>query len=61
MKHCLSIALVLFAAPLFAQKTAAVGEAVPEFAFPKFLNGDGRQSIAEFYGQPVMIDFWGTH
>lgn len=61
MKHSLSIALMLLAAPLAAQKVASVGEALPEFAFPKFLNGDGRQSISEFYGQPVMIDFWGTH
>lgn len=48
-------------APLAAQRSAAVGDQVPEFTFPKLLNGDGRQSLSEFFGQPVMIDFWGTH
>ena len=52
---------LLLVAPLAAQKVAQVGESLPEFAFPKFLNGDGRQGITEFFGQPVMIDFWGTH
>jgi hypothetical protein len=49
------------ALPLLAQKAAAVGEQVPEFSFPQFINGDGRQALSDFFGQPVMIDFWGTH
>jgi hypothetical protein len=54
-------ASVLLAMPAFAQKVAQVGEPVSEFSFPQFLNGDGRQALSEFYGQPVVIDFWGTH
>jgi hypothetical protein len=51
-------ALVL---PLVAQERAQVGQKVPDATFPTFLNGDGRQKLSEFYGQPVMIDQWGTH
>lgn len=50
---------LLLALPLAAQGT--VGEKVGDCTFPTFLNGDGRQSLAEFFGQPVMIDVWGTH
>lgn len=52
---------LLLALPAAAQKRAAVGEQVPEFSFTTFQNGDGRQSLAEFFGTPVMIDFWGVH
>jgi hypothetical protein len=52
---------LLLALPLTAQQRANVGEKVPDATFPTFLNGDGRQSLAEFFGQPVMIDIWGTH
>ena len=38
-----------------------VGDRVPEFAFPEFLNGDGRQTLSAFRGSPLLIDFWGTH
>lgn len=51
---------LLLAMPIAAQQAANLGEQVPEFTFPQFLNGDGRQSLSEFFGQPVMIDFWGT-
>ncbi|GAB4152086.1 MAG: hypothetical protein Fur0037_20870 [Planctomycetota bacterium] len=57
------IALLSFAAlclPLGAQ-SAAVGDLVPDFTFPRFLNGDGRQKLSEFFGQPVLIEYWGTH
>lgn len=60
MKTSLTLALSLLAAPLFAQQAAGLGDQVPDFAFPKLLNGDGRQNLAEFFGQPVVIDFWGT-
>jgi len=52
---------LLLALPLAAQKRAAVGDQVPEFTFANFLNGDGRQGLGEFFGSPVMIDFWGMH
>lgn len=51
----------LFVLPLAAQQRASVGEKVPDVSFPAFLNGDGRQSLAEFFGQPIVIDVWGTH
>ncbi|MCA8953381.1 MAG: hypothetical protein KDE27_27965 [Planctomycetes bacterium] len=56
-----AVALAATSLPLVAQQRAAVGEAVPDTTFPEFLNGDGRQKLSEFYGQPVVIDQWGTH
>lgn len=59
--------LALLATLLPAQgQTAAraaekIGDLVPEFTFPEFWNGDGRQSLSEFRGSPILIDFWGTH
>ena len=40
---------------------AKVGDKVPSFAMEKLLNGDGRNNLDEFRGQPVLVDFWGTH
>lgn len=51
----------LLVLPLAAQQRANVGDKVPDAKFPTFLNGDGRQNLADFYGQPVVIDQWGTH
>lgn len=61
MKLSYLTAALLLALPIAAQKRAAVGEQVPEFSFGQFLNGDGRSSLSDFYGSPVMIDFWGVH
>lgn len=61
MKRLSLFAPLLLALPIAAQQRAAVGEKIPDFTFPQFLNGDGRQGIKEFFGQPVMIDIWGTH
>jgi hypothetical protein len=60
MKYGFAALSLLLALPLSAQNTA-VGDKVPDTRFPTFLNGDGRQSLAEFFGQPVVIDVWGTH
>jgi hypothetical protein len=54
-------AVTLLALPLAAQERASVGQKVPDVTFPTFLNGDGRQQLSEFFGQPVLIDLWGTH
>jgi hypothetical protein len=40
---------------------AQVGDKVAEFAFGPMLNGDGRSKLSEFRGQPILLDFWGTH
>jgi len=45
---------------LCAGAQARVGEPVPDFRFPDFIQGDGRQSLKEFYGSPVLVEFWGT-
>jgi hypothetical protein len=58
MKTRFSLLPLLLALPLAAQ---TVGEKVTDCTFPTFLNGDGRQSLSEFFGQPVMIEVWGTH
>ena len=56
------LALALFSAlPLAAQAPAAVGQQVPEFSFPTFHFGDGRQKLSDFFGQPIMIEFWGVN
>jgi hypothetical protein len=60
MKLAMFTAAVL-ALPLVAQERAQVGQKVPDTTFPAFLNGDGRQKLSEFFGQPVMIDLWGVH
>lgn len=60
MKTPLTLLSLALALPLAAQ-SVAVGDKVPDHKFPTFLNGDGRQSLAEFFGQPVMIEQWGTH
>ncbi|MCC6673120.1 MAG: hypothetical protein IT458_18790 [Planctomycetes bacterium] len=58
-----SIGLALCAA-LAAQDgrpaPARIGDPVPDFAFPTLHNGDGRVSLHEFQGRPVLLDFWGT-
>lgn len=54
------LAATVFALPLAAQERAAVGQKVPDTTFPTFLNGDGRQKLSEFFGQPVLIELWGT-
>lgn len=61
MKLLLLSTTLLLTVPLAAQERAAVGGKVPDATFPRFLNGDGRQKLSEFYGQPVVIDLWGTH
>ena len=43
------------------QKRASVGQKVVDAQFPQFINGDGRQNLADFFGQPIVIDEWGTH
>ncbi|MEZ5964750.1 MAG: hypothetical protein R3F56_12960 [Planctomycetota bacterium] len=43
------------------QGPAQVGDKVAEFSFGPMLNGDGRRKLSEFRGQPILIDFWGTH
>ena len=40
---------------------ARVGEKVPPFTLPSPLNSDGRTTLEELRGQPVYIDWWGTH
>jgi len=49
--------LLGLAAPVVAQ---SVGEKIADATFPAFLNGDGRQKLSDFYGQPIVIDLWGT-
>ncbi len=38
-----------------------VGELVPDKTFAQMLNSDGRKSMAELKGSPVLIDWWGNH
>jgi hypothetical protein len=49
--------LLGLAVPAVAQ---SVGEKIADATFPEFLNGDGRQKLSDFYGQPIVIDLWGT-
>lgn len=56
----LTAALGCLLSPLAAQQ-ATVGAKAADCTFPSFLNGDGRQKLSDFYGQPVVIDQWGTN
>ncbi|MFY9341961.1 MAG: hypothetical protein WAT39_05710 [Planctomycetota bacterium] len=60
MKFDYLFASLLLAMPAAAQERATVGAKIPDATF-QFLNGDGRTSLSDFFGQPVMIDIWGTH
>ena len=60
MKKSALIASLLLALPIAAQETK-VGDKVGNTTVPSFVNSDGRQSLADFYGQPVVIDCWGRH
>ena len=55
------VAVTAMVLPLAAQARAEVGQKIPDVTFPAFLNGDGRQAMSEFFGQPVMIDIWGRN
>ena len=59
MKTHSLVTAALLCLPVLAQQRAAVGEQVPDLTFPDFLNGDGRQKLSDFFGQPIVIDRWG--
>lgn len=44
-----------------APANAAVGELAPEIEVREWINGDGRTSLADFRGEVVLLEFWGTH
>jgi hypothetical protein len=50
----------MLALPAMAQERAKVGDKMPDATF-EFLNGDGRTKLSEFFGQPIVLDNWGTH
>ncbi|HYC76753.1 MAG TPA: hypothetical protein VEI02_03900 [Planctomycetota bacterium] len=59
-------ALVVVAALLWtcastcgAQQTAQVDQIVSEYAFKTLLHHDGRKSLEEFRGSPVLVHWWG--
>jgi cytochrome c biogenesis protein CcmG/thiol:disulfide interchange protein DsbE len=61
-----AVALVLALLGLFIWKvasndepTARVGSKVPRFDLPA-LDGDGRVSVAQHLGKPMVINFWAT-
>jgi len=60
-RNQLLLALATLCLPLAAQGGASVGDQVPEFSFPRLINGDGRQSLSDFYGHPVVVEYWGRH
>lgn len=61
MKHSTLLACTLLALPAVSQERAQVGSKLPDIAFPEFLNGDGRQKLSQFFGQPVVIIRWGKN
>lgn len=43
-----------------AQKSVGVGDQ-PEYEFRKpLVNGRGLESLADFRGKPLLVEFWGT-
>lgn len=55
-------AFLLVAAGLPAQDDAqvTVGGKLTHVELGPMYNGDGRTNLAEFVGQPVLFEFWGT-
>ena len=55
-------ALLLVATSLPAQDDAQVvaGGKLTHVELGPMYNGDGRTKLAEFVGQPVLFEFWGT-
>lgn len=52
----LHVLALVVATDLLPGQRAEPGDLVREdFAFPTFVNGDGRQTLAEFRGQPVLV------
>ena len=54
---------ILSLSPVLVAQAAAPGEQVPDVEFPAFANGDGRQQLSQFRGEPVLVctfsDVWG--
>jgi hypothetical protein len=55
----LAASLLVLGSTVFAGGAGAQ-EKVGDFDFQNLLNGDGRTSLSEFFGQPVLLDWWGT-
>lgn len=53
-------AILLFGGMAPAGDSAKVGEKVTDYDFGRLLNGDGRTAFAEFRGQPILLEWWGT-
>jgi hypothetical protein len=53
--------LALGAGAMGQSTTVKVGEKVPDATFTELLNNDGRKTLAEFRGNVVLFDGWGTH
>ncbi len=60
MRTATFVALLALVAAVPAQGPA-IGDKVADVTFPTLRNGDGRQRLAEFYGQPIVLDQWGIH
>lgn len=52
-------AAAVLAVSLLAQ--LKVGDPSPDKVFSQVLNSDGRKSMAELKGSPILIDWWGNH
>ena len=44
-----------------APTEAAVGKLAPDIQINDWIGGDGRTSLADFRGEVVFLEFWGTH
>ncbi len=38
-----------------------LGQMAPEIQVNEMIHGDGRTSLADFRGEAVFLEFWGTH
>jgi len=57
--HLLFAVATFALSPQDAQAKATLGQVVPDHTFPDFVaGGDGRQTLSEFRGQPVLIVNW---
>jgi len=43
-------------------KTLAVGDKIPESKFNDVIwSWDGAESLSDYLGEPVLVDFWGKN
>lgn len=54
-------AVTALAAPWGAGVRAQEGDVAPEIRITSSIGGDGRDRLADYRGEVVLLAFWGSH